>query len=132
MLEKKLVESVERYRKAFPKISEGKSDIEILLYRNVISANEAKKLMKSNEPKIKITREKTTKVRPYTQKQIIKIGRAAAKDFKSDFPETSIEDAAYDLAESLLFGDERMQAYFEKSGVEKRNWKASLADYFVE
>lgn len=137
-------ESVERYRRIFPEPCKGKDDIEVLLIRRIITEKEAL-LMRTPKPKkarAKNIISKEPKVRPYTSKQIEKMCKAAMKDFIGDFTfgndnitETEIESmkasAAYEMAESMIMFDERMQEYFRRSRVEKKYWKESLADYFV-
>lgn len=131
-------ETLDRYKKCYPVICEGRDDIDILLYRNVINEAQAiklaqpEKLPESNaggagkeiEPKEK-------KVRPYTYTQVEKMCREMVEDFVNDCPDVSIEDAAYDMAEGLLSTDLRMIAYFEQTNIKKEYWIESLADNFV-
>jgi hypothetical protein len=138
-------EGLARYKKHYPQNCEGLDDISIMLNRCVISNDQARSLRNEQilptsnaggagrelKPKgsySKKAREK--KIRPYTDKQIAKLCQAAKKDFLGDNPNTDIEDVAFDMAESMISGDERIQAFFEKSGVKRRYWKEALADYF--
>lgn len=140
----KFKESLERYKRIFPKACEGKSDVEILLYRNVITKKQADEMLKPKIRKIRVKKSiepKLKRIRPYTSNQISKMCKAMMKDFIADFTcgkdidENVVYsmkcDAAYEMAEGMLMTDERMKEYFRKSRVEKRYWKESLADYFV-
>jgi len=138
-------DSVERYRRIFPDFCADKDDVQILLYRKVITENEAL-LMKTPKPKkARAPREpkpKVKRIRPYTSNQISKMCRDAMKDYIADYIcgnnptedqiESREEGAAYDMAESMLMFDERMQEYFRRSGVQRKYWIESLADYFIE
>jgi len=131
--------SLDRYKRIYPHIAEGRTDIEILLYRNLINQSQAIELAKPVElPKSnaggagKEIKPKVKKVRPYTFTQVMKICQSAAKDWIGDNPESPIEDCAYDMAEGLLASDERMVAYFKKTNIQKEFWVSSLADNFMQ
>jgi hypothetical protein len=132
-------EGLVRYKKYYPHICEGRTDIEILLYRNLITEKQAEELLKP--PKIptsnaggagKEVKPREPKIRPYTQKQVEKMGKDAAKDFLGDNPDAEIDAGiAYDMAKSMLLGEERLQAYFKKCGIDKKNWAEAFADYIA-
>jgi hypothetical protein len=135
-------EGLVRYKRWYPEICKGRSDIEILLYRNLITPEQAKQLAKmAKEPKsnaggagkdLKNKENNPKPVRPYTVKQVEKIGRDAAKDWIADNPDTDLDQVAYDLAESLLFDDDRLVAYFYKQEItEKINMAEAMAEYVV-
>lgn len=133
-------ESLERYKKFYPENCVGRDDIEILLFRKVITEHDAFVMryghkpedgFKMPKPKRDQNKPKEKRVRPYTSNQIRKMCLAATKDWVGDCPGMNIEDAAYDMAEAMLFNDERMKEYFRRSGVQPKYWKESLADYFV-
>lgn len=129
----KFKEAVDRYRRIFPETCEGKTDVEILLYREIITPREAE--LMTPKPKAKVMRKKkigAKVIRPYTENQVRKMAMGAVKDFKADMPNLNLDDAAYDMAESLLFADKRMQKFFAQRGVKREYMRESLADYFIE
>lgn len=128
-------ESLKRYKKYYPYVCEEKTDIEILLYRKLINQKEAEELKKELLPPKSNAggAGKIKKERPYTDKQVIKLGKDVYKDFKADNPNTDIGQVAFDLAESILSNNKKLIAFFKQGGIIEKNQQiACFADYIVE
>ena len=131
-------EGLIRYKKYYPQNCEGKTDIEILLFRNLVTEKQAEEMLKIPELPTSNAAATTMKdmpkkkrVYPYTEKQVQKLCQDAVKDWTGGNPNVNIEDVAFDLADSMLYNNERLQAYFIKIGMPKKNWVGALADYIV-
>jgi len=119
-------ESLERYKKYFPKNCVGKTDIEILLYRKVISENEAQLLNNPiipEQPKIK-------RPKIMTKKQFLKKCQDIYSDYHNNNPDEDFADVAYDIAASLLYFDtEGFADYLNNQGINPKHHKEALAEY---
>lgn len=136
----KYAESLERYKEHYPENCKGKDDIEILLFRKVISQDEATAMREEAQPKIRrraVRNEprvlSVTKRRPVslTKRQFEKLVRNAKKDFQNSGLEREMEDCALDLAKSLLFSNEKLVNYFNRQGVDPKHHAEALADYLT-
>lgn len=149
-----LKEQAARYRRFYPERYANMDDLAILLTVGAIST--PRDIARFTEPErihaamtgerpYKLPRiprfrkrEAKPRVRPYTANQIAKMCRDAMKDLRADhcIPEIDVdpgweESVAFDMAQGMILTDERIQEYFRRSGVERRFWAESLADYFV-
>lgn len=127
-------ETLERYKKFYPENCVGRDDIDILVYRGLITENQAYDLRNPMPKKGRVLAHadlsKIDKVKRMTEKQFIKACKEAAADWQADNPDRHIEEVAYDLAEALLFMDDgKFSGYLNKIGIEKQFHKEALAEY---
>lgn len=133
-------EVLEKYRRWFPENSKGKDDIELLLFRGVITQKQADELRYDKPvPKAKVVKISSPRIRPYTSKQFEKLCQTIRNDTQSDMKdmwestegESWWQSACYDIADNMLLEpimDRRLIAYLDKSQVKQPYWKEYLAN----
>jgi len=140
-------EAIAGYRKYFPEKCKDLDDYGVMVIRNLMTPGQADmarlKDKKKEEAKILTNKNKeprktsTVKVRPYTYKQYRKLCDDIRNDtqadmkelFESENGEGWWDSACWDIAEGLLKypSDERLVAYFKKSGIDKQFWIEAFA-----
>lgn len=73
-----------------------------------------------------VEKPKGKKTKAYTEKQVRKLAREAMKDAQAD-SNFNVDE----LAQSILYFDERLQKFFQQAGIEQKLWAESFAGYFT-
>ncbi|MFH1547129.1 MAG: hypothetical protein ABIC57_01430 [bacterium] len=136
-------ESLERYKIFYPENCINKTDIEILLFRKLITKENALEMagivFRPSDKSVRKERIKKSKIISEKQfKKLMKEFNEGAQesiiDLNYNRPEgegLSIEDIAYDLADSFLFSHPEIHNYLNHQKVELAFHKEYIADYAV-